>query len=165
MNTCGSPRPFWGEVCGVKTVFIIALDIICFFPTVMMFAIMVPKQWWDRLLAPNGWIKAVAPKCAGIRPIPRHQTLNAKNFKKTENQRMQFHVRTSCGFSTIWATREAANTALKIINFIKAWPLGTLLFSVMCDKAGSTPKTLPLPSEVPWLSVGKAVVWWSRGLN
>ena len=42
--------------------------------------------------------------------------------------------------------------SVKIINFIKARPLNSRLFSLLCDYMGSEHKHLLLHSEVRWLS-------------
>ena len=47
--------------------------------------------------------------------------------------------------------------SVKIINSIKARPLNSRLFSLLCDVMGSEHKQLLLHSEVHWLSRGKVL--------
>jgi hypothetical protein len=45
--------------------------------------------------------------------------------------------------------------AVKIVNFIKARPLNSRLFSALCNEMGSNHERLLLHSEIRWLSQGK----------
>lgn len=54
--------------------------------------------------------------------------------------------------------KNVLDTALKVINFIKPWPLNAHHFSILCEKLGHTDKTLLLHGDVQWLSRGEAVV-------
>ncbi|XP_075472991.1 protein FAM200B [Ascaphus truei] len=50
---------------------------------------------------------------------------------------------------------EVLNDAIKIVNFIKARPLQSRLFSIFCNEMGSQYDSLLLHTEVRWLSRGK----------
>lgn len=49
------------------------------------------------------------------------------------------------------------NGAVKVVNLIKAGPLNSRLFTVICDEMGSTHNSLYLYTVVRWLSLGKVV--------
>ncbi|KRX77526.1 Zinc finger BED domain-containing protein 5 [Trichinella sp. T6] len=53
--------------------------------------------------------------------------------------------------------KNALNTAVKIINFIKSKPLQSCLFEKLCEEMGSCHKSLFFHSEVRWLSRGKVL--------
>ena len=46
---------------------------------------------------------------------------------------------------------------MKVVNFIKANPLNSRLFSVLCEEMGSAHKQLLLYSQVRWLSRSKVL--------
>lgn len=47
--------------------------------------------------------------------------------------------------------------AVKVVNFIKAHPLNSRIFSVLCEEMGSSHEQLLLHSQVRWLSSGKVL--------
>ncbi|MBN3303507.1 ZBED5 protein, partial [Amia calva] len=51
--------------------------------------------------------------------------------------------------------KSALDSAVKVVNFIKAWPINSRLFSVPCNEMGSEHVQLLLHSEVRWLSRSK----------
>ena len=44
---------------------------------------------------------------------------------------------------------------VKLVNFIKACPLNSRIFTVLCNEMGSEHKSLLLHTEVHWLSAAK----------
>ncbi len=52
---------------------------------------------------------------------------------------------------------EVLDDVTKIVNFIKARPLNSRIFSLLCEDMGKTHKALLLHTEVWWLSRGKVV--------
>jgi hypothetical protein len=52
---------------------------------------------------------------------------------------------------------QVLNDSIKIVNFIKARPLNSRLFTRLCEETGSEFKHLLLHAEVRWLSRGKVV--------
>jgi hypothetical protein len=46
---------------------------------------------------------------------------------------------------------------VKIVNFVKSWPLNSGLFSALCQEMGSDHISLLLLTEIRWLSHGKSV--------
>ncbi|KAI7789743.1 putative zinc finger BED domain-containing protein 5-like [Triplophysa rosa] len=53
--------------------------------------------------------------------------------------------------------KEVLQDAVKIVNFIKARPLNSRLFSALCNEMGSDHVTLLLHTDVRWLSRGKVL--------
>lgn len=48
-------------------------------------------------------------------------------------------------------------TAIKIVNCIKSWPLNARLFAILCKDMSSDHEALLLHTEVRWLSRGKVL--------
>lgn len=53
--------------------------------------------------------------------------------------------------------KQVLDEAVKIVNFIKARPLNSRLFSALCNEMGSDHEHLLLHSEIRWLSRGKVL--------
>ena len=51
--------------------------------------------------------------------------------------------------------KEVLNTAVKLVNFIKASPLKTRLFEILCKEMGAEHTGFLLHTEVRWLSCGR----------
>ena len=49
------------------------------------------------------------------------------------------------------------DTTVKMVNFVKARPLNSRVFSVLCNNMGSNNATLLQHTEVRWLSRGKVL--------
>ncbi|KAK2706409.1 hypothetical protein QYM36_016453 [Artemia franciscana] len=86
----------------------------------------------NRLMA---WIRKKNPKVKWLHCIIHRQALASK--------RMNAHL------------HETLNEAVKVINFIKARPLNSRMFKLLCQEMGSKHQHLLLHTEVRWLSRGK----------
>ena len=53
--------------------------------------------------------------------------------------------------------KDALNTTVKLVNFVKAWPLNSCVFSALYNDMGSDHVTLLQHTEVRWLSRGKVL--------
>ena len=83
-------------------------------------------------------IKAVAPNCTSSHCVLHRQALVSKKISTD--------------------LKNVLDEAVKIINFIKARPLQSRLFKLLCDDMGSEHTALLLHTEVRWLSRGKVLV-------
>ena len=54
--------------------------------------------------------------------------------------------------------KEVLDTAVKLVNFIKASPLKSRLFEILCKEMGADHKDLLLHTEVRWLSRGSVLL-------
>ncbi|KAL4082946.1 hypothetical protein QTP88_029444 [Uroleucon formosanum] len=82
-------------------------------------------------------IKKVASLCKTMHCMIHRQALASKNMPKS--------------------LKLVLDSAVKIVNLIKARPLNSRLFTVLCNEMGSTHKSLLLHIEVRWLSRGKVL--------
>ena len=57
--------------------------------------------------------------------------------------------------------KDFLDTTVKIVNFVKAGPLNSCLFSELCNDMGSDHVTLLQHTEVRWLSRGKVLTRFS----
>ena len=53
--------------------------------------------------------------------------------------------------------KNASDTTVKMVNFVKARPLNSRIFSALCSEMGSDHETLLFHTEVRWLSRGKVL--------
>ena len=53
--------------------------------------------------------------------------------------------------------KDVLDTTVKMVNFVKARPLNSLVFSALCNDMGSDHVTLLQHTEVRWLSRGKVL--------
>ncbi|KAK2717663.1 hypothetical protein QYM36_006440 [Artemia franciscana] len=81
------------------------------------------------------WIRKKNPKVKWLHCIIHRQALASK--------RMNAHL------------HETLNEAVKVINFIKARPLNSRMFKLLCQEMGSEHQHLLLHTEVRWLSRGR----------
>ena len=51
--------------------------------------------------------------------------------------------------------KEVLDTTVKLVNFVKARPLNSRIFTALCSEMGSDHMTLLLHTDVRWLSRGK----------
>lgn len=49
------------------------------------------------------------------------------------------------------------NDSVKMVNFIKAFPMNSRIFKVLCNEMGSEHETILLHTEVQWSSRGKVL--------
>lgn len=80
-------------------------------------------------------IKEIAPNVTWVHCIIHREALASKNLSED--------------------LKLVLDTAVKIINFIKARPMNSRIFSKMCQEMGSEHQQLLLHTEVRWLSRGK----------
>ena len=53
--------------------------------------------------------------------------------------------------------KDVLDTTVKLVNFVKARPLNSHIFTALCSEMGSDHTTLLLHTDVRWLSRGKVL--------
>uniref|UniRef100_A0A672FBK0 C2H2-type domain-containing protein n=1 Tax=Salarias fasciatus TaxID=181472 RepID=A0A672FBK0_SALFA len=122
-------------------------------------------QLLDAFVKENGldWSKCVGVCTDGARAMTGHHSGVAARVREVAAQMRWTHCsihREALAAKKIPDNlKSVLDSEVKTVNFIKARPMHSRLFHVLCDEMGSEHVQLLLHTEVRWLSRGKVLSW------